>query len=68
MGLTIAMPYWRDYLTRGCLTAGFECMFKIFQTMGSTIFKNLTKVNLVASYSVSTIKNKDFEEDIIYYL
>ena len=25
MGLTIAMLYWRDYLTRGCLTAGFEC-------------------------------------------
>ena len=35
--------------------------------MGSTIFKNLTKVNLVASYSVSTIKNGDFEDDIIYY-
>ena len=35
--------------------------------MGSTILKNLTKVNLVASYSVSTIKNGDFEDDIIYY-
>ena len=29
MGLTIAMLYWRDYLTRGCLTAGFECILII---------------------------------------
>ena len=35
--------------------------------MESAVFKNLKKVNLVASYSVFTIKNGDFEDDIIYY-
>ena len=33
--------------------------------MGSIIFKNLTKVNLIASYNISTIKYGDLEDDIV---
>ena len=29
MRFTVAIPYWQNYLTPGCLTAGFKCTSKL---------------------------------------
>ena len=50
-----------------CDSGTLQSILKFFQTMRNTIVKDLTKLILVAIYTVSTIKNKEFEVDNPYY-
>ena len=50
-----------------CNPGTYELCLNFSQQREATFFINLTKVNLVASYTVSTNKNGEFEVDIVYY-
>jgi len=50
-----------------CILGILQKILWIFRNIASTIFKTMTKINLVASYTLPAMKNGKFEVTPLYY-